>query len=67
MKAVPVVSVIIKAAVPTVRKDPSVTAVQWLVRMASARAFKFSETVTFAKAHTFEAERDYRWSWKEGA
>ena len=65
MKAVPISSVIIKAAVPTVFKEPSLTAVQWLVLMASTRASIFGDMVTLAKAHVLEAGRDKRWSWKE--
>ena len=65
MEAVPVSSVRIKAVVPILCKEPSLTAVQLLLRMASTRVAIFRGTVTCSNAHVLEVGRDKRWSWKE--
>ena len=61
MKAVSLGSVTMKAAVPRVFNDPSLTAVQVLVQIVLARWLGSKDRVRFWKAHSFVSGSDKRW------
>ena len=61
IKVVFVSSVTMKAAVPMVFKDPLLTAVHRLVRIALARRVGSSEIVICWNAHSFVVGSDKRW------